>query len=119
MPDNGFPVGQAWLQYGFSPDGKYFETYDGADIQVFAWDGKNMVLSPRGKINGRGTCTSSGCSGPQLGGIAWDGNGRLYAVFGEQLLVYSVTSSGVEPAAGSPYAVPHAASVSVVAASGN
>ncbi|UWZ83829.1 lactonase family protein [Occallatibacter riparius] len=113
MANNGFPVTQNGVTFGFSPDGKYFEANDGAEIQLFAWDGENSVLTPMGKISGGSSCTSSDCSGPQFGSIAWDGE-RIYAVLGDRLLVYLLKPSGVESAPGSPYAVPHAASVSVV-----
>jgi len=100
--------------YQFSPDGRYPAGAGAAGLQVFAWDSASLTLTSIAAIGSGGTCTSSGCSGPAFGNIAWDENDQLYTILGQQLLVYDVGPSGVTPAPGSPYPVQNPVWVTVL-----
>lgn len=113
--------GQASFQ--FSPDYHYLASFSLEGIEVFAWNGSSLTLTPLATLPSEYTCwqnsTGSGCGGTAFGNIAWDQNDHLYTTFTNQLLVYSVTPSGVTPAPGSPWSVPNANQVTVLPASGN
>jgi hypothetical protein len=107
-----------WLE--FSPDDRYLAVSGYTGLEVFAWDSGSARLTHVASVPG-GSCTYTPSGGPQcagdgFGNIAWDSNDRLYILKGNQLLVYAVSDSGMTQAAGSPYAVENAQSVSVVRA---
>jgi hypothetical protein len=105
----------AW--YSFSPDDKYLAVSgfsgqiadgSGGGVEIFTWDSKSGTLNALAiLVAPETTCSIDNCSG--LKNIAWDANDHLYALAGDNLFVYSVSSSGVTPAPGSPYPVqnPH------------
>jgi hypothetical protein len=46
--------------------------------------------------------------------FAWDGDNHLYALGGGELFVYTVTSTSIKEASGSPYSIPESSSVIVL-----
>lgn len=104
--------------FQFSPDYRYLLVTGYFGFEIFAWDSASATLSPIATLRSGAYCwsnsTGAGCTGPFFGGVAWDENDHLYTTLNQQLLVYSVTSSGVAPVSGSPYRVPNARSVTVL-----
>ncbi|HET9130613.1 MAG TPA: hypothetical protein VFO86_06690, partial [Terriglobia bacterium] len=102
--------------YQFSPDSRYLAASGFAGLQIFAWDSASMTLKSIEIVKTGATCGSgSVCSvTPGFRNFAWDENDHLFLIVGQQLFVYAVSSSGVKPVSGSPYAVQKPQWVTVV-----
>lgn len=106
------------VNYQFSPDDRYYAISSFTGLQLFAWDSATVTLTSIATVRSGGACsntgTGGGCSGPRFGNVAWDQNDHLYTTLNQQLLVYSVSPSGLTPAPGSPYTLPSPAWVTVL-----
>ena len=86
-----------------SPSGKLLAV-GGPGFQVFHFNGSSPITHYTGRLQGD--------SGFQQFG--WDGDNHLYALGGGKLFVYTVTSTSIKEAPGSPYSIPEASSVIVL-----
>ncbi len=79
-----------------SPNGKLIGVAGTAGLQVFHFNGANPVTHFTGLLTGE-----------EVDHIAWDSGGHLYAISSAagKLTVFTVTSTGANEAAGSPYAI--------------
>jgi hypothetical protein len=89
----------SWMQV--SPSGKYLAVA-GSGLEVFHFNGANPVTKLKALL--------SNVSVLQAG---WDNNGHLYALSNSHLYVYTVTSTSVTEAPGSPYSISDAESMIV------
>lgn len=91
----------------FSPDYRYLAAAGYTGLQVFAWNRSTTTLTSIATIRSGAYCwqnsSGSGCKGAGFGNLVWDENDHLYTILGQHLIVYSVSQSGVTPAAGSPH----------------
>jgi hypothetical protein len=85
-----------------SPSGKLLAV-GGPGFQVFHFNGSSPITHYTGRLQ-----TDYGFQ--QFG---WDGDNHLYALGGGKLFVYTVTSTSIKEASGSPYSIPEASSVIV------
>ena len=83
-----------------SPSGKYLAVlpYDGKSLQLYHFNGSNPITYFTQVAGAAGWFST----------MAWDSSNHLYALDGQsgQLHIYTVTSSSVSEAPGSPYSVP-------------
>jgi hypothetical protein len=84
-----------------SPDGKVLVvlSYNGESLQLFHFNGSEPI-TPFAEVDGKSGWFST---------MAWDSSNHLYALNGlsGRLHVYTVTSTGVSEAPGSPYDLPY------------
>ena len=82
--------------YGMSPSGKYLAVGGGSGFQIFHFNGANPITKFTGLL------TSS-----PINQIFWDNANHVYAISQKagKLFVYTVTSTGVTQAPGSPHAI--------------
>jgi hypothetical protein len=87
------------------PSGKHIAVGGSNGFQVFHFNGGGQIPENAKQLQ----------PDSSFGNFAWDRNGHLYATtYDIGLYVYTVTSSGVTQAPGSPYAIPEAGSVIVL-----
>jgi len=75
----------------------------GGGFQIFHFNGSSPITKDSGVLQ----------SSVQFNAFAWDGANHLFALGNGELYVYTVTSSGVTQASGSPYSIPEAGTVLV------
>ncbi len=115
----------SYIRLSFSPDNRYFALSSYMAFEVFSWDAAGETLTPIATIsNTEGSCqfppaATDGCTGSGFLNVAWDSDDHLYATLGQQLLVYSVTGSGITPAPGSPYTFQSPIRVTVISPKSN
>lgn len=82
--------------YNMSPSGKYLAVGGGSGLQIFHFNGANPIT----KFTGRLTAAS-------IDQMFWDNASHLYAISRNagKLFVYTVTSTGVTQAPGSPHTI--------------
>ena len=88
-----------------SPSGKLLAV-GGNGFQIFHFNGSSPITKDSGVLQ----------PGIEFVEFAWDGGNHLYALGGGKLFVYTVTTSSIKQASGSPYSIPEAAGLAVVAA---
>lgn len=95
--------------YRLSPDGQYLAIGGQMGLQVFAYDANTGVISNLGN--------SSVLTGDNISQVAWDANDHLYALADQSgsLYVYTVSASGESAVSGSPYSLPGAYALTVLA----
>jgi len=88
-----------------SPGNKFLAVsgYAGG-FQIFHFNGSDPITKYSGVLQ----------SGVQFFQFGWDKANHLYALGGGKLFVYTVTSSEIKQAPGSPYSIPESSSVSVL-----
>jgi hypothetical protein len=86
-----------------SPSGKLLAV-GGSGFQIFHFNGSSLVTHYTGVLQPSENFEQFG----------WDGDNHLYALSSGELYVYTVTSTSIEEASGSPYSIPEASSVIVL-----
>jgi hypothetical protein len=86
-----------------SPSGKFLAV-GGSGFQIFHFNGSSPITKYTGVFQ----------PGSQFTEFGWDGDNHLYALGSGKLYVYTVTSTSVEEASGSPYSIPEASSMIVL-----
>jgi hypothetical protein len=86
-----------------SPSGKLLAV-GGSGFQIFHFNGSSPITKYSGVFQPR----------TQFQEFGWDGDNHLYALGGGELYVYTVTSTSIKEASGSPYSIPEASSVIVL-----
>ena len=91
--------------YWMSPNGKYLAVGGSAGLQIFHFNGANPITKFTGLL------TSN-----QITQMFWDNANHLYAISNSagKLYVFTVTSTGVTQAPGSPHSITNAQSVIVL-----
>ena len=106
------------IGYAFSPDSLYFAVADSLGIDVYAWNTVSATLSYLTSITPSRSCPpNQSCM--YFHSFAWDINDHLIALWGTygddgEIQVYTVTSSGIPPAPGSPHPLPAADFLTIV-----
>ena len=95
----GVAENPSWM--GISPSNKYLAVA-GSGLEVFHFNGANPVTKLKSLL-----------SNVKILQAGWDNNGHLYALSSSHLYVYTVTSTSVTEASGSPYSIPSAESMMV------
>jgi len=87
------------INYTMSPNGKYLAVAGSSGLQMFRFNGANPITHMTGLLTKDAVYE-----------VFWDNANHLYAVTQStgKLYVFSVTSSGVKQAPGSPYSIPNA-----------
>jgi hypothetical protein len=76
----------------------------GSGFQIFHFNGSRPVTHYTGVLQ----------PSENFERFGWDGDNHLYALSSGELYVYTVTSTSIEEASGSPYSIPEASSVIVL-----
>ncbi len=87
-----------------SPSNKYLAVGGPQGFQIFHFNGSSPITKYSGALQ-------TGVSFIQFG---WDKANHLYALGDGKLFVYTVTSTSIKQASGSPYLIPQASSLSVL-----
>jgi hypothetical protein len=85
-----------------SPSGKLLAV-GGQGLQIFHFNGSSPITKDSGVLQ----------PAVAFNALAWDSENHLYALSGGQLFVYTVTSSSISQATGSPYSIPEAVALVV------
>lgn len=103
-------VGDTVNWYAFSPDFKYFAIAGDAGLQVFSYNSSNQTFTAIGAPQDTGN---------NFWTLAWDANDNLYAVSiqSNSLYVYTVSSTAVKEASGSPLSIQNPQSVTALSMS--
>jgi hypothetical protein len=100
MPETGFDyVGTMSI----SPSGKLLAV-GGQGFEIFHFNGSSQATKFSGVLQ----------AGSSFQQFAWDKSNHLYALTENALYVYTVTTTSIEQAPGSPYSIPEASSVIVL-----
>jgi 6-phosphogluconolactonase (cycloisomerase 2 family) len=86
-----------------SPSGKLL-VVGGSGFQIFHFNGSSPITKYSGVFQ----------PGTQFQEFGWDGDNHLYALGGGELYAYTVTSTSIKEAPGSPHSIPEASSVIVL-----
>ncbi len=87
-----------------SPTGKVLALGGGSAFQLFHFNGSAPVTKFTSPID----------VGDNLLEFGWDKSNHLYSLSGSALFIYTVTTTSIKPAPGSPISIPEAGSVIVV-----
>ncbi len=87
-----------------SPGNNYLAVGGDTGFAIYHFNGSKPITAYSGDLQ----------TGVAFQEFSWDKANHLYALGGGKLYVYSVTSSGVKEASGSPYSIPESGAVSVL-----
>jgi hypothetical protein len=96
-PSSGSVNSAPSLYFWMSPDGKYLAVGGALGLQIFHFNGANPITKYTGLL----------LSGTQIDQMFWDNANHLYAISRSagKLYVYTVTSTSVTQAPGSPHTI--------------
>jgi hypothetical protein len=101
MPASALPSINAM---SISPSGKLLAVGGGGGFQIFHFNGGSPITHYTGLHQ----------TGDDFIQFGWDRESHLYALSQNKLYVYTVTSTSIKQAPGSPYSIPEASSVIVL-----
>lgn len=103
MPEASFAGDFAVAAMSIDPTSKFLAV-GGQGFAIYHFNGSNPITKHSGVLQ----------SSVGFQEFGWDKSNHLYALGGGKLFVYTVTSSSIKEAPGSPYSIPEASSVIVL-----